>query len=237
VVAVLVVRNLDPSGLPTASDAEPSASPSETPVPVSTPTADDEAALTAASVDGWKGIAVEDRGIAYDVPADWFALSPGVITGFEEEDPDAPFGYSPRVAMSGAAEFGAREEPCYDYAPSPGMAGTSGAGEAVDTAELSGFLAGEWASAAYDNDSGAAEVEVGATEPFTANGLEGHVTTATAAVAERPCYPEAARVTVATVLAPTGDDVYSLIVYTDTAGDQAVPEDTVAAITGSLRPL
>ncbi|MFC4566021.1 hypothetical protein ACFO4E_29555 [Nocardiopsis mangrovi] len=241
VLAALYLRDVDlfaGSGEAAgAAPASPSASTDASPVPVTTPTADDAGALTDATTAGWKGVAVEDRGIAYDVPGDWYAHSPGLTVGFEEEDPDAPFGYSPRVAMGGAAEHGAREEPCYDYPPAPGMSGTSSAGEVVDTAELSLFLAGEWAEAGYGNDSGEPEVEVGETVAFTAGGLGGHRTTATARVAEHPCYPEEAQVTVFAFLAPSGDDVHSLVVYSDTSGGQATPSGTVDGILSSLRPL
>ncbi|MFC3999512.1 hypothetical protein ACFOVU_26605 [Nocardiopsis sediminis] len=221
------------------ADAAASASPSAdaSPVPVTTPTADDPEALVEAATAGWKGVAVEERGVAYDIPDDWFAHAPDLTVGFEEEDPDAPFGYSPRVAMSGAAEYGAREEPCYDYPPAPAMSGTSGAGEVVDTAEMSMFLAGEWAEAGYGNDSGEPEVEVGETAEFAANGLEGHRTTATVQVAEHPCYPAQAQATVFAFLAPSGDDVYTLVVYSDTSGDQATSSETVDGIMSSLRPL
>ncbi|WP_280504149.1 hypothetical protein, partial [Nocardia farcinica] len=43
------------------------------------------AAVTAALLPGYQGIAVESRGVAYDVPEGWVVDSPSTIRGFENE--------------------------------------------------------------------------------------------------------------------------------------------------------
>jgi hypothetical protein len=194
-------------------------------------------------IPGWQVVVVPQRGLAYDVPPDWRIEEPDIIIGFEEEDPSAPFGYSPRVVMSGVARGGDRGQDCAtdsgDTAAS--YTGTSGAGEVVDTAQMAGYLAGEWASAAFENDAGPPAVSQVAAEPYAANGLTGHVVRATADALvgspPDPCAPVHGRVAVASVLAPAGDDVYNFVVYGDADGPHALPEETVAMILSTLRPI
>ncbi|WP_040794231.1 hypothetical protein [Nocardia higoensis] len=56
------------------------------------------AAATAAVLPGFQGVAVESRGIAYDVPADWEIDAPSVIRGFE--------GDGGRISGTGTATAG-----------------------------------------------------------------------------------------------------------------------------------
>ncbi|MDA0562763.1 hypothetical protein LG943_00180 [Streptomonospora sp. S1-112] len=243
VLTVVMLRGALPSGLadlPGAGGApapSASASPSPTPVELSTPTADAPEALTDATVANWKGVAVPDYGIAYDVPQAWFAADPGVITGFEEPDPDAPFGYSPTVAMSGVAEFGARQGPCHTYPPGPGTSGISGEGEPADTAQTAPRVAEAWAVAAYGNDNGDPEVSLGEAVPFAANGLTGHQVTATVKVPEFECYPGEAQVRAVSFAAPQGGDVYHFVVYADASGDEGPNLADVDTMVSTLRPL
>ncbi|WP_157036331.1 hypothetical protein [Streptomonospora alba] len=220
----------DERGAPGAGE-EPSDEPS--PVGIRTPTADDPEALTTATVPGWKGVAVEKRGMAYDIPDSWFAEAPGVLVGFTGEKDDV------HVGVGGSAVYGARQGPCYSYTPSPGRAGISTMGEVMDTAEGARQLAELWATLGYRNDKGDPELSVGSPEPFAANGLTGHTVTVEVQAPEFDCYPERAVVQVVSFLSPAGDDVFNLVAHADTAGAQApeAPEQTLGRMADSLRPL
>jgi hypothetical protein len=187
-VAVLINRGLigeaqapveaAPSSDP-AADSEPSPPP-QSPSPDNAAGENEESdsqALTEAGLEGWQGVAVRPRPLVYDVPRDWVVASPGMMYGFEEEDPDAPFGYSPRVMMSGVAYWPQSDPECEDTGPSAGTVGTSGMGDVVDTATGADGVAREWADAAFEHDGGDPELSVGEPEPFEANGLEGHMVT------------------------------------------------------------
>lgn len=196
----------------------------------------DSQALTEATVEGWQGVAVRRRPLVYDVPGDWVVESPGMMYGFEEEDPDAPLGYSTRVIMSGVAYWPEADPACEDTGPDSGAIGTSGMGEVVDTAAGADGVAREWADAAYEHDGGDPELSVGAPEPFEANGLEGHAVTVDVTPEPADCYPESAQVRVASVDYPEEDDVYNLIVYADTSGPLAPDGDDLDTMLTTLRP-
>jgi hypothetical protein len=185
-------------------------------------------------IDGWQGVRNSKRPIAYDVPPDWIALSPDVHVGFEEPDPDASFGYAPRVIMSGAAEYGRRR--CGGDSWPRARVGTSGMGEVVDTAKGAKVMAIEWAEAAYDSDDGDdAQLDVGDPEPFEAHGLRGHLVRVDVVPGPDDCAPEHAHVRVASVHVPSEDDVYNLILYAPTSGDDVVDARTIDTIFSSLR--
>lgn len=219
------------SGADTAASEEPQ-SPEETERSEDTENEDDPEALTEATVDGWQGVQVEERPLAYDVPDDWVVESPGMSRGFEEEDPDAPFGYSPTVMKSGVATYGERDADCPGYPPLPGSVGTSAMGESTDTADSATALAQEWAASGYEDDS---QIDLGDPVSFSASGLEGHDVTAEIEVASQECYPETAMVRVVSVTAPDADDVYNLIIYADTSG-AAAPDTDFNQVVSSLRP-
>ncbi|MDS1272500.1 hypothetical protein RIF23_19615 [Lipingzhangella sp. LS1_29] len=253
VIGVLVARQVSESigaGAAVTTEATPESSPDATvdaDTPEETETADtgdptpetdtpsDPDALTDAEVEGWQGVLVRSRPFVYDVPADWIVRSPGMISGFEEEDPDAPFGYSPTVGMSGVAVYAARAGDC-EYVADPAVAGTSSSEGLGDTAERAEAMATDWAEAAYGNDAGDPELTVGAAEPFTENGLDGHRVTVEVAPATEDCYPEQAQVQVVSVADPDRNMVDHFILYADVTGDEAAPQDDLDVIVSSLRP-
>lgn len=198
-------------------------------------TASNPEAITDADVEGWQGVLVQSRPLIYDVPEEWYVHTPGMILGFEDEDPDAPFGYSPTVAMSGAARYTERSGDC-EYVAEPGVAGTSSAGSSGDTAAIADTLATDWAQAAYENDNGDPQLQAADPEPFTENGLDGHQVTVDVTPAEDECYPEAAEVRVVSVADEDREEVDNLIVYADTAGEEAPDSADLDVLVSSLRP-
>ncbi|NEE03103.1 hypothetical protein [Phytoactinopolyspora halotolerans] len=161
-------------------------------------------------------VVAERRPLAYDVPGHWTVESPGVITGFEEEDPDAPFGYRPTVGMSSVASYGERGGDC---TLAPAKAGTNGMGEAgFDTEAAAQGVAVMWAEAAYGDGDDKPECQLSGPEPFEANGLSGHYVEAEVTPVPHECHPEDALVRVASFDSPDGDDVYNLIIYADASG-------------------
>ncbi|GAB3449412.1 hypothetical protein GCM10027570_23850 [Streptomonospora sediminis] len=216
-----------------ADGPSPSASAKPEPVDIPTPTADAPAALTPATVAGWKGVAVKERGIAYDVPGTWFVEEPGVISGFTAGDGDD----DAMVGMGGVAVYGARKGPCYTYPPKPASTGISAMGEVTDTAQTAKDTAAAWAKLAYSNKGGDAGVTVGEAVPFAANGLTGYQATAEVQVADEGCYPSQAMVRAVSFLSPAGDDVFNFIIYSDTAGEAAPEISRFDAVVASLRPL
>ncbi|QVQ51216.1 hypothetical protein J4H86_20675 [Spiractinospora alimapuensis] len=196
----------------------------------------DENARVSATIEGWQGVAAQRRPLEYDVPSDWIIESPGMLHGFEEEDPDAPFGYSPRVTMSGVSYFPSREDGCEETGPGSGKVGSSGMGEMVDTASGAEAMATEWAEAAYEHDDGAPQLSAAEVSPFEANGLEGHIATVDVVPSAADCYPESAQVNVASVEFPDENDVYNFILYADTSGSVAPEADDVETILTTLRP-
>jgi hypothetical protein len=198
--------------------------------------AGDEPDADAAGVDdgSTQEVVGERRPLTYDVPASWTVADPGVITGFEEEDPDAPFGYSPKVGMSGAATYLERGGDCGLVS---GKVGTNGVGEAgFDTEIAAQGTAMLWAEAAYGLGDDEPEFQLSDPEPFEANGLTGHYAVADVTPVPHECHPEKAQVRVASFDSPDGDDVYNIIIYADASGDLAPDPDELDSIISSIRP-
>lgn len=246
VITVIVLVSRIQSSDVSADDIipTPTEEPVESPSAEETPDDDDdedqpesdEDARVSATVEGWQGVAAERRPLEYDVPSDWIVEGPGMMHGFEEEDPDAPFGYSPRVTMSGVSYFPSREDGCEETGPGSGKVGTSGMGEMVDTAGGAESVAMEWAEAAYEHDDGAPELSAAEVNPFEANGLEGHIATVDVVPSAADCYPDTARVSVASVEFPEENDVYNFVLYADTSGSVAPEPDDIETILTTLRP-
>lgn len=244
VVAVLIGRSLPFDSAadaeetsPTPSDPEPEESPEASPVEEEQEEEQsDEDAQTTPTIDGWQGVAAQRRPLEYDVPDDWIVESPGMMYGFEEEDPDAPFGYSPTVTMSGVSFWPSTQDGCSEDGPGSGQVGTSGMGEMVDTAQGAESVAMEWAQAAYEHDDGDPQLSAAEVEPFEENGLSGHLATVEVTPTPADCYPEAAEVRVASVEFPEQDDVYNIIIYADTTSPVAPDAEGLDTILTTVRP-
>ncbi|MUL42144.1 hypothetical protein FZ103_13305 [Streptomonospora sp. PA3] len=212
-------------------DGGASASPEPSPVAISTPTADASEALVPAITAGWKGVAVEEHGVAYDVPETWFAEPPSVVTGFTGD------GDSDGVMMGGSAVYGARQGPCYSYPPDPGRSGIATVEGAADTAQTALGTAKKWARLGYSNENGAAELSAGPVVAFAANGLTGHQVTVKVQAPEYDCYPRQAVVRVVSFLSPAGGAVYNFIAFADVSGPLAPDSGVLDTMAASLRPM
>jgi hypothetical protein len=261
-VAATADRDVSPAATPESAPAAPGpdapASPDAAPSPAPPPVAAIEAPPppmdwgVPPQVPDWQVVVMPQQGLAYDVPPGWRVYDPTALVGFEIEDPTSPFGSRPRVSASGAANAGDRGPRCgdpanlgytlgapADFHRAVSYSGTGAVGELVPTDVLAGDLAREWASAAFESAAGSPAVTVAPAQPFAANGLSGHVARAdatTAPGADDPCVAAGGQVRVAAVVAPAGDDVLTLVLYSDTAGEQASEDATLDAILASLRP-
>ncbi|MFV0306634.1 MAG: hypothetical protein ACK5OX_02690 [Desertimonas sp.] len=162
----------------------------------------------------WQGVQSHRRPLAYDVPGSWVVDPPGLIRGFEWADPTSASGFS-QIAYSGAADGPERGDDGCDATPdsTAGFGSNGGETTSTDTAGVAVTTAGQWAERAYGVDAVPARVKVGAAQPFTANGLAGHLVTATASF---ECAPGAAVVRVFTFSAPDLVGLYNVIYWGDT---------------------
>ncbi|AUH45280.1 hypothetical protein [Streptomyces sp. CMB-StM0423] len=215
-------------GSPSASSS-PSPSPSEKPVLQDDPdnprgVADDQKIEPVVS--GWKAVYNAKRHNVYDVPPEWEVQSPTMTIGFEDDS-------GPLVSMTGAALY---KDGICKYASRAG-AGTKGGIGAKNTKEAVENEAGAWAEAAF-NTSKKATVEQ--TEPVafsSKHGLKGHMATATVTGVPRETKCSADGKVVAFTYTDVKGEFATWVLYTDTGVDDEVPEDTIAKIMDSLRPL
>lgn len=193
--------------------------------------ADDEP--TAPTLEDSQEVVLDRRPLVYNVPQDWTVQSPSRISGYEEEDEDAPFGYSPVVSMSGVSTLpDPDDEDCL-----VAQAGSSAVEEPdMDTDMIAQGTAIAWAEAAYGKDGEDPEVDLGFTEPFEANGLEGDQVVANVTPVPGECNVTEAQVRVVSFDAPDADEVYNIIIYGTTVGLLAPTPDELDFIISSIRP-
>ncbi|MFB9738738.1 hypothetical protein ACFQE4_03420 [Streptomyces thermocoprophilus] len=174
--ALLVLARSDDGAAPApdTSSASASAAPSTT----GNPRAGDGVQPT---VPGWKAVVNADKGIAFDVPADWVPRSPDWVSYVaDDSDPDE----KPLVAMKAPAEF--KQNWCADDPDRDGRvertalasAGSRGNNGARSTEEIARADSEAWVYGAYTQPD-RTKVTVGPVTSYTtASGLTGSLATA-----------------------------------------------------------
>lgn len=177
-------------------------------------------------VPGWKAVHNAKRHNVYDVPPEWEVQSPTLTIGFEDDS-------GPLVSMTGAALY---KDGICKYASRAG-AGTKGGIGAKNTKEAVENEAGAWAHAAF-NTSKKATVKQTEPVPFTSkHGLQGHMATATVTNVPRENKCSADGKVFAFTYTDVNGEFATWVLYSDTGVADEVPDDTVAEIMDSLRPL
>jgi hypothetical protein len=236
-VTGVVLLNEDDSGGGKASpgggggspSASASPSPSEKPVLQDDPdnprgVADDQKIEPVVS--GWKAVYNAKRHNVYDVPPEWEVQSPTMTIGFEDDS-------GPLVSMTGAALY----KDCICKYASRAGAGTKGGIGAKNTKEAVENEAGAWAEAAF-NTSKKATVKQTEPVPFTSkHGLKGHMATATVTGVPRETKCSADGKIVAFTYTDANGEFATWVLYSDTGVEDEVPDDTIAEIMDTLRPL
>ncbi|MEO3762623.1 hypothetical protein [Streptomyces sp. B8F3] len=218
-----------PGGGGGSPSASPSPSASEKPVLKDDPdnprgVADDQKIEPV--VAGWKAVYNAKRHNVYDVPPEWEVQSPTMTIGFEDDS-------GPLVSMTGAALY---KDGICKYASRAG-AGTKGGIGAKNTKEAVENEAGAWAEAAFNTSK---KATVKQTEPVafsSKHGLKGHMATATVTGVPRETKCSADGKIVAFTYTDVNGEFATWVLYSDTGVDDEVPEDTIAKIMDSLRPL
>ncbi|WP_407563284.1 hypothetical protein [Streptomyces sp. 184] len=236
-VTGVVLLNEDDGGGGKASPAGGGGSPSASPSPSasSEPVLQDDPDNPRGSADdqkidavvpGWKAVHNAKRHNVYDVPPEWEVQSPTMSIGFEDDS-------GPLVSMTGAALY---KDGICKYASRAG-AGTKGGIGAKNTSEAVENEAGAWAEAAF-NTSKKATVKQTEPVPFTSkHGLKGHMATATVTDVPRETKCSADGKIVAFTYTDVKGEFATWVLYTDTGVKDEVPNDTIAKIMDSLRPL
>lgn len=177
-------------------------------------------------VSGWKAVYNAKRHNVYDVPPEWEVQSPTMTIGFEDDS-------GPLVSMTGAALY---KDGICKYASRAG-AGTKGGIGAKNTKEAVENEAGAWAEAAF-NTSKKATVKQTEPVPFSSkHGLKGHMATATVTGVPRETKCSADGKIFAFTYTDVNGEFATWVLYSDTGVKDEVPDDTVAKIMDSLRPL
>ncbi|MFF9278202.1 hypothetical protein [Streptomyces griseosporeus] len=140
------------------------------------------------TVPGWKAVVNADKGIAFDVPADWAPQSPDWVSYVSEDtDPDD----KPLVAMKAPAVL--KEKWCSDDTDRDGhvddtslaSAGSRGNNGAKSTEEIARTDSAAWVYGAYTQPDHK-KVTVGPVTSFTtASGLTGSLATAQSSEVQR----------------------------------------------------
>ncbi|MFW6693066.1 hypothetical protein [Streptomyces sp. MAR4 CNX-425] len=235
-VAGVVVLNEDDEGGGKASPAGGGGSSSAAPSPQASeqPIVDDPDNPRGSAADqkiepvvpGWKAVYNAKRHNIYDVPPEWEVQSPTLTIGFEDDS-------GPLVSMTGAALY---KDGICKYASRAG-AGTKGGIGAKNTREAVENEAGAWANAAF-NTSKKATVKQTEPVPFTSeHGLKGHMATATVTNVPRETECSADGKIFAFSYTDVNGEFATWVLYSDTGVEDEVPDDTVAKIMDTLRPL
>ncbi|MEU2395202.1 hypothetical protein [Streptomyces sp. NPDC007369] len=190
-------------------------------------------------IPGWKVVVNPKYGTAFDVPADWNVLSPGVIASFTD---DVKNDGKPLVSFSAPAFF--KEDWCTIDSDKDGReektelagSGTKGGQGAKDTAEAVKNEAGNWAFAAFAQKAPKGTVKVSEPKEYTtASGLKGHMATATAAGVpkENKCSRDGK--SIAFSFKTANGDFSSWILFSAVGVPGEIPQETMDKVLSSVR--
>ncbi|MEU1515501.1 hypothetical protein ABZ490_25695 [Streptomyces sp. NPDC005811] len=234
--AVLVAAVVTGAVLLIGGSGEPGPAPASSSASASAdPRAD---ATSGPTVAGWKVVVNPERGIAFDVPADWALKSTSWVSYVaEDDDPDD----TPLVGMKAPAVL--REKWCTSDDDRDGKAddtslasaGSRGNDGAKSTGQIAKADSAAWVYGAYAQPDHA-KVTTGPVTSFTtASGLEGSVATSRSSGVDRKgtCDSDGKATTFA-FRTPDGD-LASWSFVGASGVDEEVPDATVRKIMGTVR--